>query len=96
MALRVADDEGAAGGFDDVAGDDGEVVDLQDAFDLDEQAVNESEVAVGDAADRGDGLGVGEVGQVQGEAELAPVRLRTNASSSSPSGRYWWAKPMRL
>jgi hypothetical protein len=35
--------------------------------------MDESEVAAGDAADGGDGLGVGEVGQVQGQAELAPV-----------------------
>jgi hypothetical protein len=41
-ALRVADDEGAAGCLDDVVGDNGEVVDLQDAFDLDEQAWCES------------------------------------------------------
>lgn len=73
MALCVADDEGAAGGLHDVAGDDGQVVDLHDSFDLDEQAVDESEVAAGDAADGGDGLGVGEVGEVQGEAELVPV-----------------------
>jgi hypothetical protein len=35
--------------------------------------VDEAEVAAGDAADGGDGLGVGEVGEVQGEAEPAPV-----------------------
>ncbi len=69
----LADDEGAAGGLDDVAGDDGEVVDLHDAGDLGEQAVDEPEVPAGDAADGDDGLGVGEVGQVQGEAELGPV-----------------------
>jgi len=53
-----ADDEGAAGGLDDVAGDDGEVVDLHDTGDLGEQAVDEPEVPAGDASDRGDGLGV--------------------------------------
>jgi hypothetical protein len=62
-----------AGCFDDVAGDYGEVVDAQDAFDLDEQPVKEPGVAAGDAGDCGDGLAVGEVGVVQGEAELAPV-----------------------
>jgi len=45
----LADDEGAAGGLDDVAGDDGEVVDLHDAGDLGEQAVNEPEVSAGEA-----------------------------------------------
>jgi hypothetical protein len=69
----VADDDGAAGCFDDVAGDYGEVVDAQDAFDLDEQPVKEPEVAAGDAGDGGDGLAVGEVSVVQGEAEVAPV-----------------------
>jgi hypothetical protein len=34
-----SDDEGASGGLDDVGGDDGEVVDLEDALDLDEEAV---------------------------------------------------------
>ncbi len=36
--------------------------------------MDEPEVPAGDACDGGDGLGVGEVGQVQGEAELGPVR----------------------
>ena len=44
-------------------------LDPHDALDLDEQAVNQAEVAAGDAPDGGDGLGVGEVG----EAELVPV-----------------------
>jgi hypothetical protein len=35
--------------------------------------VEEAEVAAGDAADRGDGLGVGEVVEVEGQAEAAPV-----------------------
>lgn len=73
VVLCVADDEGAARGLDDVAADHTQIVDLHDAFDLDEQAVDEAEVAAGDAADGGDGLGVGEVGEVQGEAEAFPV-----------------------
>ena len=59
--------------MDDVVGDDGEAVDPQDAADLDEQAVQETEVAAGDARDGGDGLSVGEVGLVEGKAEPAPV-----------------------
>ena len=51
-ALCVADDEGAPGCLDHVAGDDGQVVDPHDALDLDEQAVNQAEVAAGDAPDR--------------------------------------------
>ena len=73
VGLCVADDEGAAGGLHDVAGDDRELGDLQDALDLDDQAVDEAEVAAGDAADGGDRLGVGEVGEVEGEPELASV-----------------------
>ena len=58
--LFGADDQGAAGGFDDFEGDCPESVDLHDAFDLGEKSVYEAEVAAGDASDGGDGLGVGE------------------------------------
>lgn len=40
-------DEGAASGLDDVAGDDCQVVDLHDAFDLDEESLREPEVSTG-------------------------------------------------
>lgn len=66
----------------DVAGDDRRVVDLLDALDLDEQAVDEPEVAAGDAADCGDSLGVGEVREVQGEPELAPVPAQDGPTGS--------------
>jgi len=69
-----ADDEGAAGGLADVAGDDGEVVDFRDAGDLGESAVDEPEVPAGDASDRGDGLGVGEIGDIQGQVATARPR----------------------
>jgi hypothetical protein len=49
------------GGFDDFAADRGEVVYLQDAGDLREEALDEAEVAVGDTRDGGDCVGVGEV-----------------------------------
>lgn len=48
-------------------------------FDLGEQSVDEAEVAAGDAADGGDGLGVGEVGEVQAPIDAA-------ARESSPGG----------
>jgi len=35
--------------------------------------MNKAEVAAGDPNDRGDGLGVGEVGVIEIEAELPPV-----------------------
>src|SRR5450756_614359 len=71
--LRLADHERAAGGGDDVVGDDAEPVDLHDAVDLGEQAVQEPEVAAGDAADSSNSLGVGEVVEIQGESEALPV-----------------------
>jgi hypothetical protein len=49
-ALCGADNEGASSGFDDVFGDHGQVIDTQDAFDLDEQPVQEAEVSAGKAA----------------------------------------------
>ena len=55
------DDEVLAGGLDDFVGDGGEVVDVEDAADLGEEAVHEPEVAAGDPSDGGDGFGVGEV-----------------------------------
>jgi hypothetical protein len=53
MALCVADDESAAGGLDDVVGEDGQIVDLHDAFDLDEQSVDEAEGAAGEMPSAG-------------------------------------------
>ena len=66
-------DESAGGCFDDVVGDGVELVDLQDASDLGEEALEEAEVASGDAFDRGDRLGVGEVFGVEGAAEALLV-----------------------
>lgn len=94
--LFGADDQGAPGGFDDVVSDDAESVDFEDALDLGEQAVQQPEVAAGDAADCGDGLGVGEVCEVERQARRFQCRVSTKASSSSVNDRYWWAKPIRL
>src|SRR5690606_3658110 len=52
--LADADDQGAGGGFDDVVGDGVELVDLQDALDLGEEAFQEPEVPASDAGDGGD------------------------------------------
>ena len=79
------DDERFACCLDDLAGDDREVVDVQDPLDLGYQPAGQAEVAAGDAGDRGDRLTGGEVGVVQ--TELGPVAARTNASSSADSGR---------
>jgi hypothetical protein len=73
LVLFGADDQGGAGGFDDFEGDGVESVDFHDAVDLGEQSVYGTEVAAGDASDGGDGLGVGEVIEVEGESEASPV-----------------------
>ena len=73
LTLCCADDEGAAGGFDNIIGDDRKPVDFEDAFDLHEQAVKEPKVTAGDAGNRRDGLRIGEVGFVERKAELAPM-----------------------
>ncbi len=72
-ALFGADDECLAHGADDLGGDCAEVVDLEDPFGLSEEAMDESEVAVGDPGDGADRLGVGEVVEVEGQAEAVPV-----------------------
>ena len=73
MALCCAYDQSAPGGFDHVVSDDGQAVDLEDALDLDEQPVEQPEVASGDACDGRTCLGVCEVGAVEGQAELPPM-----------------------
>ena len=74
--LADSDDQGAGGGFDDVVGDGVELVDLQDAVDLGEEAFQEPEVPASDAGDGGDGLGVCEVRWVECLAEGGPVPLQ--------------------
>ena len=72
-ALYGTDDESASGCLNNVAGDYGRFIDVQDALDLNEQPVQEAEVSAGDAGNRGNGLAIGEVGVVEAKAELAPV-----------------------
>src|SRR3954464_3525973 len=72
-ALCGADDERTAGRLDHIVGDHRQAVDLQDAPDLDEQAMEQAEVAARDPRDRGHGLGIGKVGLVEGKSELPPV-----------------------
>lgn len=70
------DDQGALCGFDDVVGDGVEFVDFQDALDLGKEALEQPEVAAGEADDSGDGLSVGEVFGVESPAEGSPVALQ--------------------
>ena len=74
-----ADDQGGAGGFEDVVGIGVQFVDLHDAFHLRAQPVYESEVAVGNPGNGGQGLGVGEVVGVEVMAELAPSTCEDKA-----------------
>ncbi|CAG1022711.1 hypothetical protein MTYM_01933 [Methylococcales bacterium] len=49
------------------------IIDAQDAFDLNEQPMQKTEVSAGDAGNRGNGLVIGEIGVVKGKAKLAPM-----------------------
>jgi hypothetical protein len=50
-----------------------QAVDFEDAPDLHEQSVQQPEVASGDPRDRGDRLGIGEIGVVERQAKPAPM-----------------------
>lgn len=63
-----------------------QVVDFHDAVDLDEQSLDEPEVPAGDACDRGDGLGVGEVVGVEGESESVPVSVEDESQFVAAQG----------
>lgn len=70
--LAVTYYENAPSRFHHVIGDRVEAVDAQDARDLNEQPMQQPEVASCDPLDCGDRLGVVEVGLVQSEPEFAP------------------------
>lgn len=72
----VADDEDACGDFDDVVGDGFQLVDFEGAGDLWQEMFEESEVAAGDAFDRGFCLGIGEVIGVEALAQVFPVPVK--------------------
>nr|WP_231565740.1 hypothetical protein [Paracoccus sanguinis] len=71
----MSDDEGGCGGFDDLGSDDRELVDAQDAVDLDEEALKEAEVSTSEAGDRGHDLGVREVVVAHFLAPVLPMAL---------------------
>ena len=68
-----ADDEVLSCGFYDLLGDGGEVVDVEDACDLGEEALDEPEVTTGYSCYGGDGFCVGEVVGGEGEPEFVVV-----------------------
>ncbi len=71
--LCGADHERAPRCLHDVVGYCRKVVDLQNAPDLNEQALKQPEITAGDPSDGSDRLRVGEVGFVERQAEPAPV-----------------------
>jgi len=73
--LLGADDEHAGGGLDDVVGDGLKFVDREDSLDSRQEAFEEPGVAAGNPFDGGDGLGVGEVVEVQRVPEALPMPL---------------------
>ena len=81
-----ADDENACGGFDDVVGDGFELVDFQYSGYLWEEPLKKSEVAAGDAFDRGDGLRVGEVVRVEGFTKPGPVSVENENEFRAAEG----------
>jgi hypothetical protein len=89
LAGSGAEEERFAGGFDDFGGEGVELVDVADALDLGEEALDEAEVAVGDAGDSGDRFGVGEVVGVGGEAEFVPAVLEDEGEFVGAEGPAW-------
>jgi len=91
------DEQRFAGGFDDLGGDGLEVVDLSDALDLGEQSVDEAEVAAGDAGEVAIATVWVESSPGAGpDAVASPSACQRRVSTTGLSGRYSWAKPMRL
>ena len=76
LVALVADDEDAGSCFDNVVGDDLELVDLKHPRDLWKEAFEESEVAASDALDGCDGLRVSEVLGVEGAAKASPMSVK--------------------
>ncbi len=75
----LADDEALAGGLHHLGGDRAELVDVQHALDMGEEALHEAEVAAGDAGDRGDRLGVGVVGRIRAQPQALPLVFEDEA-----------------
>ncbi len=73
VSLCCADDQRATRRVDHLVRDEGQVIDLQDAFDLYEQTMQQSEIAAGDSGNRGYGLGVRKICRIEIQPELAPV-----------------------
>lgn len=76
MSQLVADDEGARCRLDDVVGDGFELVEFQDAVNLAKEPFQEAKVSPRDAFDRRDGLGIGEIIQVQRLAHTLPAPVQ--------------------
>lgn len=94
--LCGTNNQSAPGGFDHAVSDDGQAVDLEDALDLDKQAVEQLELAAGDACNCRTCLGIGEVGAVEGQAELPPVTGKHERQLVLLQGPVLVAKPTRL
>src|SRR5215831_12281456 len=73
LTLCGANNECAAGGLDHVLCDDSQLINKQDPLNLHKQPVEQPEIAIGDAADSGNGLRVRKISAVKGQAQLAPM-----------------------
>ena len=71
--LSDTDHQSAASGLDHILADCAETVDSHDAFDLNEQAVEQPKVASGCAYDGCDSLRIAEVSVIKGEDAFRPA-----------------------
>ena len=69
----MSDDQSRGSGLDDVFGDGREFVDAHDTIDLNEEAVEQTEITAGETRDSGGRLGIGEVVNVGLLAEASNV-----------------------
>ena len=76
MSQLVTNDEGARCRLDDVVDDGFEVVEFQDEADLGKKPFQETEISRGDAFDRRDFLGIGEIIQGDSLARAFPAPVQ--------------------
>ena len=72
-ALSGADNQPRARGLDDIVSNERKFVDPEDALDLDQETTQKPEVPAGNAGDGCDRSVIGEIGDVQLQAERSPV-----------------------
>ncbi len=95
VSVCGADDAAFSCGFDRVAGDVGDGVDIHDTMDLGAEACDQPEVSAGDADDQGQGLDMRESVGIEVQVKRIPVLENRNRIPSSFSGLNPWTPPIR-